>query len=67
MRIGDEAFMGALRRADRAPDLCEATREKLSHCGAPRPADCPLHPQQQENEPPPGSETPGSQGGLLGG
>lgn len=59
MRIGDEAFVGALGRADRAPDLCEATREKLGHCGAQRPPDCP-QPRQQGNEPLPGSETLGS-------
>lgn len=33
MRVGDEAFMGALGCADGAPDLCEATREKLITVG----------------------------------
>lgn len=66
MRIGDEAFVGALGRADRAPDLYEATREKLGHRGALRPPDRP-HPGQQGNEPPPGSETLGSpERGLVG-
>lgn len=28
MGIGDEAFVGALRRADGAPDLCEGNKEE---------------------------------------
>lgn len=29
MRVGDEAFMGALRCSDGAPDLCKPKEEEL--------------------------------------
>lgn len=32
VRVSNEAFVGALGRADGAPDLCEATKEGPGHC-----------------------------------
>lgn len=60
--IRDEALVGALGRADRAPNLCEGNRERPGSLWGPEAAR-PPRVQQQSSEPPPGSRSPGGQEG----
>lgn len=58
MGIGDEAFMRALRRADRAPDLCGGNRgEARVTAGSSGGQTGPLH-NSRGMSPPPGSKNP---------
>lgn len=64
MRIRDEAFVGALGRADGAPDLREGDRGEARSQGGHEMARLALCPPAEEELPPAGSRTPRSQEGL---